>query len=59
MTTKVAKKKFSQAQRDKLVIRQAKAVLAHRKAKQVKEEANMTGRINPKCILRANLVLEV
>ena len=39
MTTKVAKKKFSQAQRDKLVIRQAKAVLAHRKAKQVKEEA--------------------
>jgi len=39
MITKIAKKKFSQAQRDRLEMRKAKAILAYRKSKEEVEEA--------------------
>jgi hypothetical protein len=39
MSTKVAKKKFSQAERDRLEMRKAQAVLAYRKAKEQLEKA--------------------
>lgn len=39
MNIKVAKRKFSQAQRDKLEMRKAKAILAYRKAEEEVEKA--------------------